>query len=315
MAGLARATILLLALALSSAGPGRAAKRPQAFTGELRLDRSDPVIEVEIGDVRMRLRVALDQKRLIELNPEAAARLSARPPDRHFRFESGFDAQVGRETLRGMQAAAPIGINGRRMLVTVATHGRPCCAGVDGEIGLGLLPYATIRFGGSETEALERTAIFLIEDDSERGPQARVAAGSESIFIQFSLDRPESVATASAGAMLARLHGGRLSERGTIVAAFGVERPVSALRFPRPVSIAGFPFDELAVRTADFGGRLGFPADPDAPEDIVVARKVTPQSAWPVVLIGRDRLDRCGEVLFDGNRHVLTLRCAAEAGL
>lgn len=313
-AGPVRAVMLLLALGLSSAA--FAAKPPPPFTGELQFDMDDPVLDVTIGEVPLRLRVALDQKRLIELNPDAVDRLNAQPPDRRFRFEDGFDAQIGRERLQGIQAAVILRLNDRKMQVTLASHGRPCCAGVDGEIGIGLLPYANIRFvrsGRADSTHEEQMMRFTIDDDSIHGPQASVAVGGASLFVQFSLGRRESVATAAAGAILARGHGGTLTERTPVAAPFGIERPASTLRFASPVSLAGFVFDEVAVRTADFGGSIDFPSDPAQPQDIVVSRKLPQQEAWPVVLIGRDRLDRCSEASFDGNSHVLTLRCAGQA--
>jgi len=309
----ARATILL-ALALA-ATPGSAGARkptiPPPPTGELLLDMADPVIVLEVGRVTLRLRVGLEQKRLIELNPDAAERLRTDPPDRSFAFEPGFEAQVGRETLKGIQATVPVTINDRKMIVQVASHGRACCVGVDGEIGMGLLPYATIHFVRAGAGDPGRRADFLIDDDSEHGPQATILVGSTPMFVQFSLERPDSVATASAGAILAQAHGGRLDATGSpTVAAFGVERPTATLSFPRRVDVAGFGFDRLPVRIADFAGRFDFPADPTEPGDIVVKKKTEQQAAWPVVMIGRDRMDRCSEALFDTVAHRLTLRCA-----
>jgi hypothetical protein len=310
--GPARALILLALVTLPVAAPAR--KEPPPPTGELLLDMNDPVINVRIGDVPLRLRVALEQKRLIELNPDAADRLRANPPDRRFAFESGFDALVGRETLHGVQAAAPITLNRRRMIVTVASHGRTCCQGVDGEIGIGLLPYATIRFVRPDAPSEDRSIDFLIDDHDEHGPQTSIAIGRQAINVQFSLERPTSVATASAGAILARHYGGRLGEGGTMLAAFGIERPVAILRFSRAAQAAGFTFNEIPVRTADFAGREAFPSDPDEPADIVVRKKVSQQSAWPVLMIGRDRLDRCGGALYDTIARRLTLRCAGSPG-
>jgi hypothetical protein len=300
--------IALLALAACS-GPA-VARTPRPPTGELLLDMAEPVISVKIGDIPLQLRVALNQKRLIELNPDAADRLSARPPDRRFRFENGLDAFVGRERLKSLEAAAPIKLNGRKMLVTVSSHSRPCCSGVDGEIGIGLLPYATIRFLRAGAPPPDRSADFLIDDNDEHGPQATVAVGRSSIKVQFSLDRVESVATASAGAILAREFGGRLGDGGKMIAAFGIERPIAILRFKKPAQVAGFAYKNLPVRTADFAGHEEFPSDPDEPDDIVVKKKVSQQSAWPVVMIGRDRTDRCSEAIYDTIAKRLTLRCS-----
>lgn len=310
MARIPASAITLIALA-ALASPATARDRgPPPPTGELLLDMDDPVINLMVGDVPLKLRVSLNQKRLIELNPDAAQRLRENPPTRQFAFESGFEAQVGREIVRGIQAAAPVSINGRDMLVSVASHERPCCADVDGEIGIGLLPYAVIRMQrGTGPDDVATVATFAIDDNVVHGPQASQVVGRDTIFLQFSLERSDSVATGSAGAIVARRYGGRLAEPGMTVAAFGIERPVSMLALKSRADIAGFGFDRIAVRTADFAGREQFPSDPDEPGEILVKRKVTQQEAWPVVLIGRDRLDRCSEIRFDGITHQLSLRC------
>lgn len=309
--GPARAMMLLALVGLAACAPVRKSKAPPPPTGELSLDMNDPVIDVRIGNVPLRLRVALNQKRLIELNPSAAERLRNDPPDRRFHFESGLETFVGREILKGIEASAPITLNDRKMLVTVASHGRDCCAGVDGEIGIGLLPYAIIRFNRAQAPPPVRTAAFLIDDHDEHGPQASVQLGRETVFLQFSLERVDSVATASAGVILARAYGGRLGEGGSIVAAFGVERPTTMLGFPKPIAIGGFTYARLPVRTADFGGKYSFPTDPGEPGDIEVRRKVVPQDPWPVILIGQDRLGACAEISFDAISRTLTLRCSA----
>ncbi len=308
--------ITLLALAtLSGADPALAAKPPPPPTGELLLDMADPVIELSIGKVPLRLRVGLEQKNIIELNPAAADRLAANPPDKNFRFERGFDAWIGREKLEGIETAAPITINKRKLLVLVASHGRDCCAGVDGEIGLGLLPYATIRFVRAGMADPGRSAEFLLDDSSERGPQTTIAVGSTPIFLQFSFDRIDSVATSSAGVILARTYGGGITAKGgSTISAFGIKRPTETLTLKRPVDLAGFRFNQLPVRVADFAGKFSFPYDPDEPGDIVVQKRTKQQDAWPVVLIGRDRMDRCAEALYDTIARKLTLRCTFGGG-
>lgn len=157
-----------------------------------------------------------------------------------------------------------------------------------------------------------RSADFVMADNDENGPQTELAAGRATIKVQFALGRVETVATASAGALLAQAHGGQLRETAPTIAAFGVARPTAMLAFPHPVSIAGFRFDELRVRTADFAGNAAFPADPAASGDIVIRKKIEQQRGWPVVLIGGDRLDRCSEAVFHTIEQRLTLRCAAE---
>ena len=303
---------MLVLAALAGSAAARPPKDPGPPTGELLLDMADPIILVRIGKVPMRLRVGLEQKRLIELNPDAAGRLAANPPDKKFQFETGFDAQVGRETLKGIVAAAPVTINRRKMLVTVASHGRDCCIGVDGEIGIGLLPYATVRFTRHNPPPADISTEFAIEDADEYGPQSPVQIGKNRVLLQFALMRPQSVASSSAGAILARQHGGQLGGQGTVIGSFGVSRPTSLLRFKRPIELGGFSFDALLVRTADFAGKYNFPTEAADPDDIVVRKKVRQQDAWPVVQIGADRLDRCAEAVYDMVAMKLTLRCARD---
>ena len=305
--------VLMCALATCATVAHTSPAKPLPLNGELLLDMDNPVIELKIGAVKLQLRVGLEQKSLIELNPAAADRIRASPPDAKFRFEEGFNAEVGRETLKGITATAPVRINRRDLLVTLSSHGRDCCAEVDGEIGLGLLPYATIRFVRAGTNAWRRRD-FLIDDNDETGPQTLVPLGRQSLFVQFSLNRADSVATSSAGAILARSFGGRLGKGGTTIAAFGIARPTTTLSFTHPARIAGFRFERLPVRTADFAGNFEFPVDSDDPErtdDIVVRKRIEQQRAWPVVIIGRDRLDACSEALYDARTRRLTLTCAA----
>ena len=307
----AASAIALIVLAVPIAQATARDREPPPLTGELLLNMDDPVITLKVGRVPLRLRVSLNQKRLIELNPEAAQRLRDNPPSRQFMFETGFEARVGRETVKGIQAASPIRINDRDLVVDIASHERPCCEGVDGEIGIGVLPYAMLRMTRRRDIAeTATTASFMIDDNVAHGPQATQKVGSDTLFVQFSLERGESVATGSGGAILARHYGGHLGSPSTTVAAFGVERPTSMLVLKAPAQIAGFTFDHIAVRTADFAGKEQFPTDPDEPGDILVKRKVAQQEAWPVVLIGRDWLDRCSEAVFDGITQRLSLLCA-----
>lgn len=292
--------VLALALAASPAEIAARSKAPAPPTGELLLDMDDPVVTVKVGEAELRLRVGLGEKKLIELNPSAAARMP-------IKFEPGFVAQVGRETLPGIAAAAEARIDGRKFLILLSSHGRDCCAGVDGAIGVTALPYATVRFVRRGAERGREALRLAMVDSDARGLETQDAAP---VRLQFSLDQRETVATAAAGAILAKAHGGR-RETGEekVTAAFGIERPAQVIRFGKPFELAGFAFDRLTVRVADFAGRNELPRDAAEAGDIVVNRRVARQEAWPVVQIGRDRLDRCFEILFETQTAFLTLRC------
>jgi hypothetical protein len=298
----------LLTIALL-AGPA-AARKPKPPTGTILLDIADPVVEAKVAGVTLRLRVGLEAKPLIELNPDAAARLP-------IAFAAGFDAFVGRDVVRGTSAEAPVTIGGRPVIALLSSHGRPCCTGVDGVISPSLLPYAEVRFVRADTAPGQTVALAMADSDMH-GLEAPVTIGQAQISVQFSLDRADSVATQAAGAILARAYGGDFEPGGAETpAAFGLTRPSRTLRFARSFTLAGFGFDRLITRVADFGGReeIATHAADDAPDDAIsVVRPIRRQPAWPVVLIGRDRIDRCNMLSFETISHRLTLACDFSGG-
>ncbi|MBW8910325.1 MAG: hypothetical protein JF564_00110 [Sphingomonas sp.] len=293
----------LQACSLASCAPAVAVKQPpEAPVGILQLDRQNPVVHAMVNGNDLLLRVALDAKDVVELNPSAVSRLG-------LAFEPGFNADVGRVTLPGISATASITITGHPVLALLSSHGRDCCAGVDGTISPALLPFAEIRFADGAS-AGGRVETLVLEHDEEHGLEAPVTIGAERISLQFSLERPDTQSSSSAGAILARAYRGHFAGAEIDVdAAFGIKRPARTIAFPRSISLAGFAFDHIATRIADFAGRYDFPADRSEPGDIVVKRRTTQQQAWPVVSIGRDHMDRCGEIAYHTQTHLLSLRC------
>lgn len=277
-----------------------ASRAPQ----ELALDATDPVIDAVIAGVPMRLRVGLDAHDTIELNPAAAARLPVK-------FESGIDVLVGRIRLTGRTAIAPVRIGSRERPLQLAEHGRDCCAGVDGSIGPHLLPYGRIIWRNLAAPAPDGALAVLLDDNAATGLSADAGREVAGVRVRFALDQARSGATAAAGAILARLWGGTWDgPPEQVPAAFGIDRPGRPVVFARPATLAGFRFDRLIVRTADFGGSERLPVDPVGPDEIVVSHRLPRQEAWPAVTLGADRLARCAEIIFVAEPRSLTLRCA-----
>lgn len=304
MAGAPRLVLAgMAALAVPLPAAARPAGPPQ---GTLTLDLDDPVVVVIIGGMPLRLRVDLDQRDAIEINDDVAGRLA-------LPFERGSTDEVGRIEVPSRIAPASFEMNGRTMLATLSTHGR-CCRGVDGAVSPALLPYAVIRFVRAGAAA-GSTLSFTITRDSDYGLQSPQPAGRETVLVKFSLTRGETLATASAGAILAQAQGGRFTG-GTTPAevAFGIERPTRTITFDRAITLAGFRFAAIRTRTADFGGRRQLPQEANAPDEIVVRRRVRRQQDWPAIVIGRDRLDRCSEISLAPSTATLTLRCDFGSG-
>lgn len=272
--------------------------------GDLVLDAADPVIAATIAGVAMRLRVDLGAHDTIELNPAAAARLP-------LVYVGGPDVLVGRIRLLGRTAIAKVRIGSVERPLQVIEHGRDCCAGADGMVGPQTLPYDRVLWRNSSAPAPTRTVRLPLDDEPSTGLSALVPDEAARIRVRFAFWQPESGATAAAGAILAAAWGGRWAgpER-QVSAAFGIRRPARPVMFDRPSTLAGFRFDRLMIRTADFGGHEQLPTDPVSPDEIVVTQKVQRQEAWPAVTLGADRLGRCAEVAFAAGPRSVTLRCA-----
>src|SRR6187402_843222 len=132
-----------------------AAYKPAKPSGELLLDAANPVVQVELAGVPLRLRVDLNRQESVELNPAAAARLPVK-------WEPGMPIEIGRIRLESRIALAELTIYGRTAPTQVAEHGRDCCAGVDGAIGPDLLSYATVRWHRPEAPAATARLSFPI---------------------------------------------------------------------------------------------------------------------------------------------------------
>jgi hypothetical protein len=260
------------------------------------------VIEAEIQGVPLRLRVDLDQQDSIELNPAAAARLP-------IVWENGFAMDVGRVRLESRIAAAQIRIADRTVPSRVSEHGRDCCAGLDGAIGPDLLPYASVHWRRTDAPAPTGTLPFLLEASPTTGLSA--ASDVDGVRLRFAFVQPATIGTAAAGAILARLWGGRWSgPAGQVTLAFGISRPARTIAFARPGMLAGFRFDQLQVRISDFAGDEKLPSDPNRVDDVVISHRLSRQHAWPAITLGADRLSRCAEIVYYAVPRSLTLHCA-----
>lgn len=271
----------------------------------LTLDIAAPMIDVTIAGVALRLRVDLDQKDAIELNPAVAARLP-------IAGSRAYEASVGRITVPGRIGTAEVAIGGMSRTLPVASHDLPCCVDSDGVVGPALLPYAAVRFvrAGAAPGRIVRRSFPLGRTDAG-GAFIRLDTDEGRLMIQFSLRHRGTLATASSAAILARLYRGRFEGAPfPSIRAFGVARPARAMRFDRPARLAGFAIDRIDVRIADFRGGFALPSDAAQPGEIAVrGRTPPPQHAWPAIIIGREYLDHCSEIMVRRTPPAIELAC------
>lgn len=148
--------------------------------------------------------------------------------------------------------------------------------------------------------------------NGDAGVHVPATVGDRQVAVRFSLQKPETIATAAAGAQLALVHGGGFSGPAvTRRIAFEIERPVRLLRLQRPFAFGRLAADTMFVRTADYRGKFALPADadPDPDEIVVTADKDSKQPARLSLIVGLDRLASCSELTLIRSARRLLLRC------
>lgn len=302
-------TLLILPLAALLATGGSQARKPPPLMDELVLNLADPVIEVRLGEQTLRLSVDLIGRDTLELNPDVFYRAN-------LRYEGGAPVQVGPIEVAGVAAGGTIDVAGYPLKVTVSSHARPCCFGVDGTIGPDLLPYRTVRFvrgGAKATPPTDESpsATLPLRSDDVTGLHQRLETPQGRIFVQFGLANGFTLATYSAGARIAALGEGRLSGAAfTVAGPFGLPRQARLLRLDQPVTLGSFPFTSVPIRLDDYRGSRRFATEGADADDIVVeARRRRGELDWPSIVIGQDQLKRCRQIVFHRDPATLDLYC------
>lgn len=280
------------------------ATAPPPVADELVLDIEQPIIEATIAEQKLRLRVDLDGRDAVELSSAAASRLA-------IEFERGPDAEVGRISVPTRRATASVSFAGRPVDLALETHPGDCCYDVDGTISTALLPFGAIRFVRPGAPPAPQEQRLAMASNPMSGLYHRVLTPNGRVFVMFSLQHRDTVATAASGAILAQTFGGHFTGPSFYVDRwFGVPRPVRTIAFARPATLAGFAVDRALVRINDFRGGFALPSDAAREGDIAVkGRARRSQHAWPAIVIGREYLDSCSEIRFQREPSELLLRC------
>jgi len=275
-----------------------------AAAAELTVDAaSNFLIDATINGHRVRLRVDPETSGYIILNGDAVARVGLRRSLLRSR------TQIGPVRLDGWSKVAELsigGVAGDRRMVWID---RDAVDGADGLIGPADLHYDRVTFVLGAARPDETVTSLPLAFVRSAGLSYPLRLGEDLVQVQFSLIKPDSLATAAAGARIAALFGGAWTgpPRDQLI-EFGVVRPVRPLALATPVALDSFRFDRLLVRTIDNRGNLDLPPEPDAdPEEIVVSG--SRQRALFALTLGLDRLGRCSRLVWDNIARRLDLHC------
>ena len=157
----------------------------------------------------------------------------------------------------------------------------------------------------------QRALIFAVEPSEYYGLVHRQRFARETLDFVFGLRRPEALATAAAGAHLARQFGGAWrGEAFMAPATFSVVRPLRRMAFANPIAVGDLRLGAMLVRTADFRGAFVLPEDASSdPSEIVVTGRQARSRARLTVALGSDQLSRCSSIQYDNALGRLTIYC------
>ena len=223
--------------------------------------------------------------------------------------------RVGPVRVDGTPGTAFIAMAGKGFLRGISWFEAPMAEGADLAIGPQALPWNQVRFRLRPARPGERRLRFPIVRENLISTVVRFRIGRQEVRLGFAPDRPTSLATAAAGALLAETNGGSLGEtRERVRLATGVERPARPMRLAHPLSIDGLMLASLLVRTRDFGGATSLPGltAPDeeaSPDEVVVTARADTSPAVYYIMLGADALAPCSSITFDNVRRRVELSC------
>jgi hypothetical protein len=297
-----RSFFLLILAFLVPAAPAAAA--------DLTLDEAGGfLIDAQVNGRPVRLQVSTAAPGYIILNPAAAQRVGLRA--------SMTRAQtfVGPVRLRGSSKAAGVTVGGTKTERRILWWDRDVVPAADGVISAADIPYDRVTFRFRHPEPGELVLQLPMEFDRSSGLTHRLPLGGQQLIVQLTMHKPDSIATAAGGALIAQLQGGAWAGDPRAQAiSFGVLRPVRPLALGRPLPISGLSLSRLLVRTQDHRGNAQLPAETGTDPDEIVVTAITGQQRPRYVLsLGRDWLAPCSSVTWDNRTRLLTLSCRPAA--
>jgi hypothetical protein len=294
--------LCLAALTLFVASPALAAdlvvRAAEGFT-----------MKVRVNGHPLRLRVDPEAPGFVVLNPGVARRIGLRPSLLEV------EAIIGPVSLDGETKVALIEHEGMRFRRRVAWVEGDAAGDADGLVNPANLPFDRVIFELGPPAAGETEQALTMDYTREYGLRYAIPIGDRAVHFQFSTHKARSMATAAAGAQLAKVFAGAWTgDAFEALIEYGVRRPVRAMRLQQKVIVDGIPVSDFLVRTGDHRGANSLPSDSADPAEIVVTGP-SGQKAIFMITLGLDGLSACSRLLYERAARRMTLRCRGGAGL
>ncbi|MBY0304278.1 MAG: hypothetical protein B7Y43_02470 [Sphingomonas sp. 28-62-20] len=295
-----------------NASPAQQASAESAAGPELTV-RPGEVVTATVEGAPAAIRVLSGGPDRLLLDPDYVARRGIKPAP--FLGRGNLNV-AGRREFKGWNRPLDFVIDGVRQKGRAFWFaGAPPIEG-DGTIGPWALPQSrvTLVFGGNDARTQRHD--FPLFGDISSSSFTGYRGATFGLAVSFDLDATEQypVASAAAGAAIAKAYGGQLSGPSwDIDILLGVKRPVRLMTLSQPFVFGPLSFDRIAVRVRDridSAGR-GDPI-PDGTEDpseiVVAATKKGPQPRYGLN-IPRAGLSRCSKLTFDKAAKRIELWC------
>lgn len=306
-----RVGVLSAALLVSGVAP---AQTEPPVPGELVAVPGAPV-EATIEGKPVALRVLSAGPDRLVLNAASAARLGLKPAVLFGRADLNV---AGRREFKGNNRPVDFTVAGARHKGRAFWFADAPPGAGDGTIGPWALPQqrVTLAFGASDPAAV-RTDFPLLGDISG-GSVTGYREATFGLYFAFDLDDAQQypIASAAAGAAIAKAYGGALSGPSwDVELLFGIKRPVRLLTLDRPFRIGPLSFSRIAVRVRDridAAGRGEDIKDADRiedPSEVVVTAKAKGRPPIFSLTIPRASLAACSRLSFDKGAKRIELWC------
>lgn len=187
----------------------------------------------------------------------------------------------------------------------------------DGVAGPETFPFRRTIFTLREPQATDRKITFPLDTHMGRSQTSvKIEVEGRPVYAAFSIDRAESLVTATGGQWIAEANCGRFD--GEVLEAkilYGVSRPVRHLELERPLMLGELEIRNLAVRVSDAGNVQGIadgPVHDRDPNEIVVTGDGKRKAPNQRLYIGMDTIGHCASIAYDFEAATVTLMCPVQ---
>lgn len=270
--------------------------------------RLGDTVAMTINDQPVRIRLAPDAVSVPTLNADAADKIGLKPSMVGYVYFIG-PVKISLRTDKVKYQVADASFKSR-----TAFSDRQVADGAEGVAGPATFPFRRTIFVLRDPQAGDQAITFKLDKGlglSQTG--VRIDVGGRPVYAAFSLDRAESVVTATGGQWIADANGGQFNggaREAPIL--YEILRPIRGLDLARPLMMGELEIRNLAVRVSDMGNAQGIPdgATPEQDLDEIVVsgdskRKVPTQRLY----IGMDTIGHCASLTYDFEADTVTLMC------